>query len=192
MMRLYFAPGSSSMAAHIALHEVGAPFEAIPLSFNRRETRTPEYLALNPEGKVPTLMIDGRPLTEVAAILFYLGRRFPEAGLLPDNVEDEARVLSWLSFAASTLHPARSRGIEHATAAYRIADRRLAGQKWAIERYSIADIHLFRLFWRFNGSLRPTAGHFPNLIAHHDRMLAREAVRRTIEKESAIGYELPA
>jgi glutathione S-transferase len=96
-----------------------------------------------------------------------------------------------MSFAASTLHPARSRGIEHATAAYRIADRRLAGQKWAIERYSIADIHLFRLFWRFNASLRPTPAYFPNLIAHHDRMLAREAVRRTIEKESAVGYELP-
>jgi glutathione S-transferase len=114
-----------------------------------------------------------------------------EAGLLPDNVEDEARVVSWMSFAASTLHHARSRGIEHANAAYRIADRRLAGQEWALERYSIADIHLFRLFWRFNASLRPTPAHFPNLSAHHDRMLAREAVRRTIGEESAIGYELP-
>jgi glutathione S-transferase len=57
------------MAAHIALHEVGATFESRPLSFHRKENRTPEYLAINPEGKVPTLVIDGRALTEVAGIL---------------------------------------------------------------------------------------------------------------------------
>ena len=58
------------MAVHIALHEVGAAFDAHPLSFHGRENRAPAYLALNPEGKVPTLLVDGRPLTEVAAILF--------------------------------------------------------------------------------------------------------------------------
>src|ERR1700721_247985 len=83
MLTLYFAPGSSSMAPHIALHELGVPFEARRLSFSKRENRTPAYLALNPEGKVPTLLVEGRPLTEVAAILFYLARQFPEARLLP-------------------------------------------------------------------------------------------------------------
>ena len=107
MLTLYLAPGSSSMAAHIALHEVGSAFEARPLSFRRRENRTPEYLALNPEGKVPTLLIDDRPLTEVAAILFYLARSFPGAGLLPQDAEGEAQAVSWMSFAAATLHPAR-------------------------------------------------------------------------------------
>src|ERR1700759_2895669 len=77
MLTLYFAPGSSSMAPHIALHEVGAPFESRPLSFHGKENRDPAFLALNPEGKVPTLLIDGRPLTEVAGILFYLARRYP-------------------------------------------------------------------------------------------------------------------
>jgi len=72
MLTLYFAPGTSSMAAHIALYETGARFENRPLSFHKREQRAPEYLAINREGKVPTLLIDGRPLTEVAAILFYL------------------------------------------------------------------------------------------------------------------------
>jgi glutathione S-transferase len=77
---------------HIALHEVGAPFAAKPLSFATRETRSPEFLAVNPEGKVPTLVVEGRALTEVAAILFYLARRFPAAGLLPvDNLEAEAQ-----------------------------------------------------------------------------------------------------
>ena len=85
MLTLYFAPGSSSMAPHIALHEIGAPFESRPLSFHRKENRDPAFLAINPEGKVPTLTIDGRPLTEVAGILFYLARRFPEAGLLPSG-----------------------------------------------------------------------------------------------------------
>jgi glutathione S-transferase len=83
MLTLYFAPGSSAMAPHIALHEIGIPFEAKPLSFAKNENRTAAYLALNPEGKVPTLLVEGRPLTEVAAILFYLAKRYPGAGLLP-------------------------------------------------------------------------------------------------------------
>jgi glutathione S-transferase len=192
VLTLYFAPGASSMAVHIALHEVGAAFEASPLSFRRRENRTPAYLALNPEGKVPTLLVDGRPMTEVAAILFYLARRFPAAGLLPEGAEAEAQALSWLSFSAATLHPARRCGLDHATAIYKIADARMAGPGWVLGRYSVADIHLFRLFWRLNASLRPPPDAFPNLAAHHDRMLARPAVRRTLEAEAAIGYELPA
>jgi len=192
MLTLWFAPGSSSMAPHIALHEVGAAFEARPISLRRRENRSPDYLALNPEGKVPTLLIDGRPLTEVAAILFYLARSFPAAGLLPDDAEAEAQIVSWISFAAATLHPARARGLEHATAVWRIADQRLGARDWLVGRYSIADIHIFRLYWRMNGALKPEPGTFPNLAAHHDRMLARPAVARTIRDEAAIGYELPA
>ena len=88
MFTLYFAPGSSSFAVHIALHEIGVPFEGKPMSFKNNDLRSPEYLAINPEGKVPTLVIDGRPLTEVAAILYYLAKRFPDAGLLPrDDIE---------------------------------------------------------------------------------------------------------
>jgi len=193
MLTLYFAPGSSSMAAHIALHEVGVPFERRPLSFARQENRTPDYLALNPEGKVPTLLVDGRPLTEVAGILYYLARQFPEAGLLPrDDIEAEAQVVSWMSFIASTLHPARRRGMDYVTQVWNIADRRLGRRDWALDRYSIADIHLFRLYWRIVGSLKPEPGTFPNLAAHYDRMMARPAVQRACEIEAAIGYELPA
>jgi len=191
MLTLYFAPGASSMAAHIALHEIGIPFEARPMSFCGGDLRAPDYLKLNPEGKVPTLLVDGRPLTEVAAILFFLARRGPEAALLPhDNLKAEAQALSWMSFIASTLHPARRQGLEHAKEVYAIADRRL-GSGWAIETYSIADIHLFRLYWRLSNSLKPAPGTFPNLEAHYARMMARPAVRKTIEIESAVGYELP-
>ncbi len=163
------------------------------MSFKRNDMRSPEFLKINPAGKVPTLLIDGRVLTEVAGILFYVARRFPEAALLPqDDIEAEAQAVSWMSFIASTLHPARQKGLEHAREVYGIADRRL-GSNWALgERYSIADIHLFRLYWRLFNSLKPAAGTFPNLDAHYARMMARPAVQRTIEAETAIGYELPA
>src|SRR5204863_8258468 len=69
--------------------------------------------------------------------------------------------------------------------------RRL-GNGWALSRYSIADIHLFRLYWRFANSLKPAPETFPHLTAHYARMMARPAVQRTIAVESAVGYELPA
>jgi glutathione S-transferase len=191
MLTLYFAPGASSMAVHIALHEIGVPFEPRPISLGRREQRTADFLAHNPEGKVPTLLIDGRPLTEVAAILLYLAKRFPAAGLLPDDIEGEAQAVSWMSFIAATLHPARARGLDHATQVYAIADHRVGTRDWALGRYSVVDIHLFRLYWRLANSLKPAPGTFPNLDAHYRRMMARPAVRRTLEAEAAIGYELP-
>lgn len=192
MLAFYFAPGTSSMAPHIALHEIGVRFEARPLSFATNEQRDEPYRAINPEGKVPALVIDGRPLTEVAAILFYLARRFPEACLLPhDDIEAEAQVISWMSFIAATVHPARRQGLEHAKVIYKLADERLGAREWAVGRYSIADIHLFRLYWRFFNSLKPEPGTFPNLDAHYARMMARPAVQKTIEIESKLGYHLP-
>src|SRR5262245_41234486 len=193
MLTLYFAPGSSSMAPHIALHEIGVPFEARPVSFARKENRAAAYLAVNPEGRVPTLVIDGRPLSEVAAILFYLGKRFPSASLLPaGDIEAEARIVSWMSFCAATLHPVRSRGLDHARPFYALADKRLGEGPWALGAYSIADIHLFRLYWRLCNSLHPAPGEFPNLDAHYQRMMARPAVQKTCEIEARIGYELPS
>jgi glutathione S-transferase len=193
VLTFYFAPGSSSMAPHIALHEIGCAFEARPLSFHNRETRTPEFLALNPAGKVPVLVVDGTPISEVLAIMTYLARAHPEAGLLPPDLVGEAEVLALMSFIASTVHPVRKQGLEVARAAYQMLDDRLGDREWAIGgRYSIADIHMFRLFWRFRGSLDPGPGEFPNLTAHYHRTMARPAVRKTIEVEAAIGYQLPA
>ena len=194
MLTLYFCPGTSSMAPHIALHEIGCPFESKPISLAKKQNREPAFLAINPEGKVPALLVDGRPMTEVAGILFYLAKRYPEAGLLPpSDIEAEAHVVSWMSFIAATIHPARRQGLEYAREVWKLAEDRLGRHEWAVGgRYSIADIHLFRLFWRFRGSLNPGPGEFPNLTAHHDRMMARPAVKKTIEIETAIGYDLPA
>ena len=204
MLTLYLSPGFSSMAPHIALHEIRVDFETRWISFEKREQYSPNYLALNPEGKVPTLLVDGRPLTEVAAILYYLGKRFPTAGLFPaDNLEAQADVISWMSFIASIIHPARRIGgvraeryvfegsMERWKEVFEIAEKRLERRDWAVGRYSIADIHLFRLYWRFVESTHPAPTTFPGLSAHYDRMMTRPAVRRVLEIESAVGYYLP-
>ena len=192
MLELYFSPGSSSLAVHIALHEIGVAFEPRPIALHRGEHKEPAFLALNPAGQVPVLMIDGRPLTEVLAILFALARHYPEAGLLGDGgPEDEAQALSWMSFVASYLHPARTLPMAQAMHAWDVAEQRLGGAEWALGRYSIADIHLFRLFWRFQTSRTPPAGSLPRLEAHAARMMARPAVARTFAAEAAIGFHLP-
>jgi len=190
MLTLYFAPGASSMAVHIALHEIGAAFEGKPMSFKANDMQSPEFLKLNPADQVPTLLIDGRPLTEVAGILFYLAKRFPDARLLPNDMEAEAQTVSWMSYIASTIHPARRQGVEASKAAWQVAEKRLGRPDWVLGHYSVADIHLFRLYWRFGHPIHTEAGALPNLEAHYERMMDRPAVRRTIEVESAIGYQL--
>ena len=192
MLTLYLSPGSSSMAPHIALHEIGVEFESRWVSFAKREQHMPEYLALNPEGKVPTLLVDGRRLTEVAAVLYYLAKRFPQADLFPaGDLDAEAQIISWMSFIASTVHPARRIGVERWKEVFEITENRLARKDWAVGRYSIADIHLFRLFWRFFTTLHPAPDAYPGLFAHYQRMMARPAVQKTIEIEAAVGYQLP-
>lgn len=180
------------MAVHIALHEIGVPFEAKPISFAQKQTQTAAFLAINPAGKVPTLIVDGTTLTEVAACLLYLARRFPEAGLLPGGLMAEAQAVSWMSFIASTLHPARRLGLEHVTDVWSVAERKLGDRDWALGTYSIADIHLFRLYWRMVNGSRPYPKGLRRLDSLYERMMARPAVQRTLEVESRIGYELPA
>ena len=187
MLTLIYAPGSSSFATHIALQEIGAQFESRRLSIADKQTRTPEHLALNPAGKVPVLLIDGRPLTEVAATLYYLAKRYPEAGLLPpdDDIEGQAQVISWMSYVASGLHPVWRQGLDIAIPAFDVADQRLGNNEWAVGgTYSIADIHLFRLYWRLAGVHDLPAGTLPNLKRHHDQMMQRPAVIHTIEIET--------
>ena len=189
MLKLYFSPMTSSLATHIALLECGAPYELDVRDMNKQATRTPEYLAVNPNGKVPALVTEsGKVLTEVAGTLYYIARKFPAAGLWPEgDLEAEADVVSWMSFVASTMHGSRAKGLEHVAEAFNVANLRLAGREWAIGRYSIADIHLFRVYWRFKPALNAPAGTYPALEAHHDRMLARPAVQKAIEIEK--GFE---
>ncbi len=91
MLTMYPAPGSSSMGEHIALHGIGVPFERRVLSSARKETLSPDYPALNPDGQVPLLLVEGRPLTEAAGIMFHLARRHPTAGLRPKAMSSPRR-----------------------------------------------------------------------------------------------------
>lgn len=187
MLKLYFSPSTSSLATHIALIEAGATYELVPRLLAKQETRTPEYLAMNPDGKVPTLVTaSGRVLTEVAATLYYIARAHPAAGLWPEGtLEDEAEVISWMSFVASTMHGARARGPEHVAPAFSVANAKLGDRPWAIGRFTIADIHLFRVYWRFRPGVEAAPGSWPALAAHHDRMLARPAVQQALAAEKA-------
>lgn len=104
---LYYSPGSCSFAPHVALREIGLTFELRKFSTAERSNYSPEYLAVNPKGRIPTLLIDGFTLTENPAILAYLGRRYPEADLYPSTAtEDEARCLEWLAWSSNTVHVA--------------------------------------------------------------------------------------
>jgi glutathione S-transferase len=189
MLKLYFSPSSSSLATHIALIETGAAHELVPRLISKQETRTPKHLTLNPDGKVPVLVTEsGRVLTEVAATLYYIARKYPASRLWPEgDLEDEAEVISWMSFAASTMHGSRARGSEHIANAFAVANRKLGDRRWAVGRYSIADIHLFRVYWRFRPGIDATSSTYPALEAHHDRMLARPAVEKALAIEKSYG-----
>ena len=187
MLKLYFSPSSSSLATHIALLETGAAHELVPRLISKQETRAPEHLTLNPDGKVPVLVTEsGRVLTEVAATLYYIARKYPASRLWPEgDLEDEAEVISWMSFAASKMHGSRARGSDHVANAFAVANRKLGDRQWAVGRYSIADIHLFRVFWRFRPGIDAASGTYPALEAHHDRMLARPAVKKALAIEKS-------
>src|SRR5260370_10757452 len=83
MFRLYYAPGTCALATHIALEEDGAPHEAVPVDFGSQAQRSPEYLAINPKGRVPALVTESGTLTETPALLLFVAQRFPKAKLAP-------------------------------------------------------------------------------------------------------------
>ena len=104
--KLYYGPGACSLASHIALEESGIPYETERLILMNGDQRKPEYLKLNPRGRVPTLVVDDKVLTENAAILTYIGGGYPKAGLWPKTTWDQAKAVSHLAWFADTVHPA--------------------------------------------------------------------------------------
>ena len=106
-LNLYFSPGTCSLVPLIALEEIGAPFETSLLKFAIGEHKSAGYLQVNPKGKVPTLLVDGQPLTENVAIARFLARSFPQTRLLPmaSDAWSEAESFVDLAWCASTVHP---------------------------------------------------------------------------------------
>ena len=91
MFRLYYAPGTCALATHIALEEVGAPYEAVLVDFRSQGQRSPEYLAVNPKGRVPALVTESGTLTETPARLCFVAQRFPKAELAPSLIPSRLR-----------------------------------------------------------------------------------------------------
>ena len=107
MYTLYYSPGAASFVVHWLLIETGASHALHKLDTEAREHKRPEYLALNPQGLIPTLIVDGQPVTEAAALLSLLSERHPEAGLAPSpGSPTRAAWWQWTLFLANTLQPA--------------------------------------------------------------------------------------
>ena len=107
MYVLYYSPGAASFAVHWLLIELGVPFEARRLDLDAQEHKRPEYLKLNPNGLVPTLLIDGKPVYESAALIALLAERHPEAKLSPVvGTAERTTYLQWMFHLSNTLQPA--------------------------------------------------------------------------------------
>lgn len=212
-IKFFYSPGACSLATHIALEETGAPFEPIRVALADGAQRQPEYLAINPKGRVPVIIDDGFVLTENPAILRHIARRFPAARLWPDDPAQEARCMEWLAWGASGIHvtyahvsrPQRyassEAGMNDVRETGRVATRdtwrqveaRLAASEspWAAgERYCVADAYLFT-FWTWGRG--PKLGYdmprdFPAWTEHARRMAGRASVQRALERE---GIALP-
>ncbi len=119
MLKLFYATGTCALASHIALEEAGAEYETVRLDFRSNDQRKPEYLALNPKGRVPALVTDRGILTETPAILVFIAQTFPEAHLAPlDDAFVLAQVQAFNSYLCSTVHVAHA----HRVRGYRWVD----------------------------------------------------------------------
>ena len=107
-LELYFAPGACSFVPHAGLEAIraasGQEFTPKLVKLHKGEHKTPEYLQMNPNGQVPVLVVDGKPLTQIVAICDFLDRSFPQAGLLPTEPWARSQALSQLAWMNSTPH----------------------------------------------------------------------------------------
>jgi len=107
MYTLYYSPGSASMLVHLLLLEIGAPHQLRRVDLDAGAQRDPEYLRLNPNGVVPTLIVDGAPCWETSALALLLAERHPEAGLAPPpGSPARAAYLQWMLYLANSLQSA--------------------------------------------------------------------------------------
>lgn len=203
--KLYYAPGTIALAAHIALEEAGADFQALPLDFSRDEQRSEAYLAINPKGRVPALITERGVLTETPAVLTYIAQRYPQAQLAPlDDAFAFAELQAFMAYLSSTMHVATAhfrRGSRWADGEASFEDMRAKVPQntrdccslieleyfngpWVMGAdYTIADPYLFTLTgWlgRFGIAL----SEFPKIAAHREAMQARAAVQRALLEQN--------
>lgn len=205
MLKLFYSPGSCATASHIALEEAGADYELELVKLGEQQQRTPEYLTLNPKGRVPALATDRGVLTENPAILAYVAQTWPKAGLMP--LKDPfafAEVQAFNMFLCATLHPtfahkfrpARYADDAQSQAAMQakapsvldeqfglIEDLLSDGREWVNGDYSTSDpyLYIFARWYQRDGMGRAETR--PLVRAHLKRMQERPAVIRALEQE---------
>ena len=108
MIKLYWASGTCALASHIALEESGATYETIKLNFSQGDQRKPDYLQVNPKGRVPALITERGVVTETPAILAWIAQTHPQAKLAPADAFDFAAAQAFNSYLCSTVHPAHA------------------------------------------------------------------------------------
>jgi len=204
MIKLFYAPHTCALASHIALEEAGAAYTTVRVDFASNGQRQPEYLAVNPKGRVPALVTDSGTLTETPAILAFIAQSFPKAGLAPfDDPFAFAQVQAFNSYLCSTVHVAhahRMRGNRWADdpaaiaemkrkvpqsvgAAYDLIEHGMLKGPWVMgDTYSICDPYLFTVSEWLEGDGVDLA-RLPKVIAHRNRMSERPAVRKAIAEE---------
>ncbi|WP_337188042.1 glutathione S-transferase family protein [Phenylobacterium sp.] len=204
---LYYAAGSCSLPALAGLEEAGADYAGVRLVLADGHQRRPEYLAVNPRGRIPTLEVDGVRITENVAVLTTIARLFPAARLLPfDDAVITGRAYELLAWFASGVHVSFAQvgrperytrdatawpalgigGRENMLAAYAELEARLGdGRTWLLgEAYSLADPYAL-VFHRWAERLEVATSDYPAFDAHAARVRARPAVARALALETS-------
>lgn len=202
-MELFCIAGTCSLAPHILLEEIGEPFTVKLLDRGANEQKTPEYLAINPNGKVPALRVDGRVITENVGIQAYLADRFPERGLAPVDPIERGQWLGYLAWLGGTVHdyfrrfrrpeqfsedPAAHADISAAGQANFLKalaqiDDRLSNQEWIFgEQFTTADIyaHVFHSWARL---MDFPISDLTNLKRHGDAIMRRPSAQAAFKRE---------
>lgn len=205
MMKLFWAPNTCALASHIALEEAGATYETVRLNFADNQQRKPEYLAINPKGRVPALVTDRGILTETPAILAWIAQTYPQAKLAPTDPFEFARAQSFNSYLCSTVHPAHAHGRRGArwsddaaaqesmkakvpqnmTDCYTIIEREVLKGPWVMgEAYSVCDPYLYTISgWLESDGV--DIAKFPKVHDHFRRMNERKAVKAALAAQGA-------
>jgi glutathione S-transferase len=204
MLQLYFAPGACSFVPHVALEAAKAEFEPKLVKLHKGEQKAPEYLALNPNGQVPVLVVDGKPLTQIVAITEYLDRAFPQANLLPKDAWARSQALSQLAWMNNSVHPTfthffrpelfaeteagRADIKQQAVAQFRRHLERIQGwiaaakPFWHGERISVHDAYAF-VFLRWGGFLGVDPKSLPAYHAYLQRVMQAPPVAAALARE---------
>ncbi|MGI9426991.1 MAG: glutathione S-transferase family protein [Hyphomicrobiaceae bacterium] len=202
MLKLYYASGTCALASHIALEEASADYEAVRMNFATEDQLKPDYLAINPKGRVPSLVTDDGVLTETPAILAYVAQRFPEANMAPINEPFAfGRAQEFNSYLCATVHVAhahRSRGKRWADdpaaiaemtrkvpetvfKAFQLIESDFLKGPWVMgDAYTICDAYLYTVArWLESDGIEPEA-QLPRVAEHRARMAERPVVKSVL------------